>query len=179
MEENAMKRNELVDRIDRSWRELDDLASNVDDELLRAPVSDGWTVKDHLVHLAAWEESLLALLEGRDRAAAMGVPGMEDAGTEAINAAVFDQHRDQAPDQALAGFRQTHRRLLDRLAQLSDEDLSRPYSDFQPGTGEERPVGGWVAGNTFEHYAEHLSYIRPALPTGSRRIVIRETREER
>jgi uncharacterized protein (TIGR03083 family) len=163
MEEEPMTRNELVDRIERSWRELDGLAGNVDDESLEAPVADGWTVKDHLVHLAAWEESLLALLEGRDRAAAMGVTGMEEAGTEAINAAVFDQHREEAPDLALAGFRQTHRRLLDRLEQLSDEDLSLPYSHFQPGADEERPVGGWVAGNTFEHYAEHLSYIRPAL----------------
>jgi len=27
----------------------------------------GWRVKDHLTHIAAWEQSLLALLEGRDR----------------------------------------------------------------------------------------------------------------
>jgi uncharacterized protein (TIGR03083 family) len=163
MEEDAMTRKELVDRIERSWRELDDLAGTADDESLRAPVADGWTVKDHLVHLAAWEESLLALLEGRDRAAAMGAAGMEDGGADTINAAVFEQHRDEAPDNALAGFRETHRRLLERLDELSDEDLSRPYSHFQPGTEDERPVCGWVAGNTFEHYAEHLSYIRPAL----------------
>src|SRR5437660_1349857 len=113
MEEDAMTRDELVDRIERSWRELDGLAGSLDERSLQAPVADGWKVKDHLAHLAVWEESLLALLEGRDRAAAMGVPGMEDAGADAINAAVFDQRRDEAPGMALAGLRETHRRLLE------------------------------------------------------------------
>jgi hypothetical protein len=33
-------------------------------------------VKDHLAHLAAWNLSLVALLEGRDREAALGVGGV-------------------------------------------------------------------------------------------------------
>jgi uncharacterized protein (TIGR03083 family) len=156
-------RDEVVEKVEGSWRELDAIAGRLDDRSLRAPIADGWTVKDHLVHLAAWESSLLGLLEGRDRAAAMGVPGMEEAGADAINSAVFEQHRDEEPAQVLAGFRETHRRLLARLGQLGDDDLLRPYSHFQPGTDEERPVAGWIAGNTFEHYAEHLSYIRRAL----------------
>jgi hypothetical protein len=82
---------------------------------------------------------------------------------DAVNAAVFELHRGDPPEEALARFRETHGRVLERLAGLSDGDLSRPYSDFQPGSDESRPVGGWVAGNTFEHYEEHLGYIREAL----------------
>lgn len=158
-----MTRNELVDRIEGSWKEMDDLAGKAGDASLRAPVADGWTLKDHLVHVAVWEESLLALLEGRDRAAAMGAPGLDDAGTDAINAAVFEKHRDEAPSEVVSEFRETHRRLLDRLRSLSDEDLSRPYSYFQPGSDRQRPVREWIDGNTFEHYEEHLGYIRQAL----------------
>ncbi|MBJ7597511.1 MAG: hypothetical protein DLM67_02360 [Candidatus Nephthysia bennettiae] len=162
----TMTRVETLDRIERSWQALDDLAGGLDSDRLQTPVSDGWTVKDHLIHLAAWEDSLLALLESRDRAAAMGAPGLEEAGTDAINAAVHVQHRDDAPEEAVSGFRESHRRLLDRLGQLSDEDLSRPYSYYQPdadGPEEPSPVSGWIAGNTFEHYEEHLAYIRAAL----------------
>jgi hypothetical protein len=169
MDENGMTmtRDEAFDRIERSWRPLDELAGRLDSDRLQTLVSDGWwTVKDHLIHLAAWEDSLLALLDSRDRAAAMGAPGLENAGTDAINAAVQMQHRDDVPEEAVSRFRETHRRLLDRLRGLSDEDLSRPYSYYQPdadGLDDGEPVSGWVAGNTFEHYDEHLAYIRAAL----------------
>jgi uncharacterized protein (TIGR03083 family) len=167
----TMTRNEVVDRTERSWRELDDLIGGLGSAELQTPVADGWTVKDHLTHLAVWEDSLLALLEGRDRAAAMGVPGLGEAGTEAINAAVFEQHRDDTPEEALSRFRSTHRRLLDKLQELGDRDLSLPYSHFQPDADDadhQRPVVGWIEGNTFEHYEEHLAYIRASLNARAR-----------
>jgi hypothetical protein len=167
MAQDPLTRAALDERIEHSWGELDGLATSLDGRSLETQVAAGWTVKDHLLHLSAWEESLLGLLDGRDRAAAMGLPGMGGAHVDTINAAVFEQHRADSPADALARFRQTHRQLLDRLGELSDQDLSRPYSDFQPGTDDSRPVGGWIVGNTFEHYDEHLAYIRQALKAGS------------
>lgn len=169
MDQDPKTRAALMERIERSWQELDGLAASLDDSSLRLPVEDGWTVKDHLGHLSAWEESLLALLEGQDRAAAMGAPGMGEAGVDAINAVLFEQRRGDSPAEALARLRQSHKRLLDRLGELSEEDLSRPYAYFQPETDDQRPVAGWVAGNTFAHYEEHLSFIREALRRGSPR----------
>src|SRR5947199_10609402 len=122
MDENGMRmtRDKAFDRIESSWRPLDELAGRLDSDRLQTLVSDGWwTVKDHLIHLAAWEDSLLALLDSRDRAAAMGAPGLEEAGADAINAAVHTQHRDDTPEEAVSRFRETHRRLLDRLGGLS------------------------------------------------------------
>jgi hypothetical protein len=47
------------------------------------------------------------------------------------------------------------------LGKLDDADLEKPYSHYQPGDPDEkRPVVGWVAGNTYEHYAEHTNWIR-------------------
>jgi uncharacterized protein (TIGR03083 family) len=161
-----MTRDEVVDRIERSWRDLDDLVGGLGGVELQAPVADGWTVQDHLTHLAVWEDSLLALLEGRDRATAMGVPGLGENGTDAINAAVYEQHRNDAPEEALSRFRSTHRRLLDKLRELGDRDLSLPYSHFQPDADDadhQQAVIGWIEGNTFEHYEEHLAYIRDSL----------------
>ena len=43
--------------------------------------------------------------------------------------------------------------LRDALAPLTDEDLVKPYSHYQPqaaGEGDNRPVIGWITGNTFE-----------------------------
>src|SRR5207245_25524 len=79
--------------------------------------ADGWAVKDHLVHIAAWEHSLLALLEGADRRTAMGV-GREAEDTDSINAAVWSLHRSKTPEQALAYFRETHSLLMKLLATM-------------------------------------------------------------
>ena len=52
-------------------------------------------------------------------------------------------------------------RLVAVLGGLSDDDLQKPYSHYQPTDPDERrPVVGWVAGNTYEHYAEHIDWIK-------------------
>jgi len=47
---------------------------------------------------------------------------------------------------------------------MSDADLRRSYNHYQPNDprdpGDDRPVADWVAGNTYEHYAEHIRYIQ-------------------
>jgi hypothetical protein len=55
------------------------------------------------------------------------------------------------------------RGLRDALAPLTDEDLVKPYSHYQPqaaGEGDNRPVIGWIMGNTFDHVSEHLDAMR-------------------
>jgi hypothetical protein len=148
------------EKVDAAW---DDLVREVDalgPDSLTLTGPDGWAVKDHLFHVAAWELSLVALLEGRDRLAEMGVAGVAEE-TEAINEAIWRLHRDASPEEALDSFREAHRRLVAALGNLSDEDLGRPYSHFQPSDPEEKsPVVGWVAGNTYEHYAEHVAWMK-------------------
>ena len=57
-------------------------------------------------------------------------------------------------------FRESHAALMVALGKLSDADLQKPYSHFQPtDSKQKRPVIGWVAGNTYEHYAEHIGWI--------------------
>ena len=55
--------------------------------------------------------------------------------------------------------------MLDALAPLSDEDLQRPYSDFDPAAtqGADRPIIGWIVGDTYDHYDEHRGWIEELL----------------
>jgi hypothetical protein len=127
--------NAEMQPIETAWARLVELVNQVEEAggLSRAG-ADGWTVKDHLVHVAAWEHSLLALIEGHDRERAMGLTG-------AVESA---------------------------LGKLSDADLQKPYSHYQPADPDEkRPVVGWVAGNTYEHYAEHIDWINQLLSESS------------
>lgn len=154
--------NSAIEPIEAGWNRLLALVESLPPDGLRLAGPGGWAVKDHLVHLAAWELSTVALLEGLDRATEMGVPGLDD--TEEINAAVWRAHKDLTPEQALAESRHAHERLMALLGRMSDADLQRSYNHYQPKDPKEPPAGDrpaldWVAGNTYEHYAEHVDWI--------------------
>ena len=154
--------NTVVEPIETSWRELNALIDSLGLDGLSITGEDGWAVKDHLTHIAAWEYSLLALLDGTDRRSAMGI-GPEQNDTDAINAAVWSLHRDKTPEQALEYFRQTHALLMERVSAMSDAELQLPYNHYQPNDprdpNDNRPAIDWVAGNTYDHYAEHINWI--------------------
>jgi hypothetical protein len=152
---------ELLQRVQSSWEDLNALVSRLDDAALSRPGPEEWAVKDHLVHVAAWEHSLIALLEGRDREAAMGLAAGTEENTEAINHAIWQIHRETPAPEDLRYFRETHAQLRSVLAKLSTADIEKPYSHYQPGDPDEnRPVIGWIESNTYEHYDEHAGYIK-------------------
>ena len=162
--------NSVVEPIEKSWQELNAFIESLGPQGLTVTGADGWAVKDHLVHLAAWEHSLMALLEGADLRTAMGVAGVAED-IDSINAAVWSLHQSRTPEQALAYFHDTHSRLMQLLGRLSDADLQLSYNHYQPNdprdTDDDRPVRDWVAGDTYEHYAEHIAWINQIVKDSS------------
>ena len=65
---------DVVARIDQAWSELERTVKTLSEQALIG-IRDraGWAVKDHLIHLAAWEQALLAGLDGRPRHEALGI----------------------------------------------------------------------------------------------------------
>jgi hypothetical protein len=150
----------LLEQIEESWNDLFETVTKLGPGGLLRAGPDGWVVKDHLAHIAAWEHSLLGLIEGRDRVSAMGVQRPVEESTDAINAAVLKLHAGETPEQVLKYYRDSHGSLMAGLGKLSEADLQKPYGYFQPSEPDEkRPVIDWVAGNTYEHYAEHIGWI--------------------
>lgn len=160
---------ELLGRIQRSRQRLDNLISTLSEPELTEPGDEGWSIKDHLAHVATWEDSLTALLEGRDRDAAMGLPPavMETGSYDVdwINRRLFELHHAVPLPEILDAYRTAHARVLAAMTRLSDADLLRPYGFFQPGADEQRSVLHWIGGCTWEHYDEHLPWITAILDT--------------
>ena len=154
---------DVLARIDEAWIELGESIDRLGPGGLTITGADGWAVKDHLAHIGAWELLLLALLEGRERNEAMGIAVADDASTDVVNDAVWKLHRHETPAQAIGYFKDAHAKLVVGLARLKPGDLERPYSYYRPSSagqdGTDRPVMEWVAGNTFDHYAEHIAWI--------------------
>jgi len=129
---------------------------------------EGWSVKDHLAHLAIWEGSFTAILAGRDKGEALGVtpevmatPGFDEI-NEVIRARWAGASRAEVME-LLAGKR---RELLATLGGMTYDDLMKPYATYQPGSPEKTdPVAYWLAGNTWEHSDEHREWIEGLLAT--------------
>ena len=156
---------ELMGRISQSRTALEQLIGPLSDAQMTAPGGDdGWSVKDHLAHLTTWQHSLLALLEGRSRPAAVGVDAAtyEATDTDGLNAIIHERNKDRPLPDVLDDFHLTHERLLAVLAPLTDDDLHKPYSHYQPNDPPHNPdpVVYWIAGNTYGHYEEHVAAVR-------------------
>lgn len=161
----------LMQRIRESRAALEELIAALSEARLEARQGEGWAIKDHLAHIAVWERGIARLLQGKPRYEAMGVDALVRQGEDmdALNEHIFQQHARLPAAQILDTFRESHEELLAALADLSDEDLLRPYATYavqdepQPDTAARDPIVGWIAGNTFGHYDEHAETIRDSL----------------
>jgi hypothetical protein len=157
----------LLERIYHYRSILEATISSLSESQLSAPGPESWAIKDHLVHIAVWEQGVVTLLQKGDRFAAMGVADAFRQGkseTE-INDLIYRQHKDQPVQEIRRIFQASHAQMLKVLDKLSDADLNRPYSDYVPAGDPNRldPVMYWIIGNTYAHFDEHTAYIRNLL----------------
>jgi DinB superfamily len=155
---------EMLSRLDRAWEALQGTVGALSPAQLtdvRDPA--GWAVKDHLMHVAAWEDALLARLTGRPVHVALGVDEAVLAGDEdAENAAIFERHRHRPLTEVLDAVRASHRAARTSLAALGDRAVAGTLADVLPPGAEKdgSPALAWIAGNTWEHYEAHCTWIR-------------------
>jgi hypothetical protein len=165
MEQRITSKADLLAHIERDWTALHDRLDQLSEaDMTTLTNADGWTVKDHIAHLTAWERSVIFLLQGKPRHAGLGVPeavylkGSHDE----INEVIFQQQKEEPLTAVIAHFHQTHQELLDLLQPLTDTDLQKPYGHYlpdEPGEGDGPAVINFVYGNTAHHFREHLSWI--------------------
>jgi len=157
---------ELLTAIERNWNAFNGALDQLTDAQWTAPRhAQGWTVMDHISHMAAWERSVVFLLQGKDRHTGLGVDKTlyRIGDYDAINAAVRQQHRELSPAEARHALRDVHGQLLDLLQPLSDADLHKPYAHYlpnEPSADEGPPVINVIYANTAHHFAEHLRWIQ-------------------
>lgn len=155
----------LLAEIDRAWAALLAAIDRLTEAQLTIPQDDqGWMAKDHLIHLAAWERSVIFLLQGQSRHEGLGVAAsVYFNGTyDEINDVIYRQHKETPLADVLAQLRDTHQQLLTLLQPLSDDDLNKSYHHYlpdTPGDNDGPPVIDVIYGNTADHFAEHLNWI--------------------
>jgi hypothetical protein len=160
---------ELFKRITFTYDAFEALIAAHDEAALTRPLSEsGWSGKDYLAHLMVWEDSIVSLLEKKNRMEEMGLTKelVESGDFDAQNDLLYNNHKDRPYNEVLQGLRDTHQHLMNLLADLKDDDLQTPYGHYQPqeeGDYTKNPVVGWIAGDTYSHYAEHVIHLEQLL----------------
>src|SRR5690606_989482 len=147
--------------IARGWDDLQGYLATLTEAQFTQPTdAAGWTVKDHLIHLAVWEDGLRDLLSGGSQHAGMGLDAETwSQSNDRINDVIQQRHRALSLADVRRISAESHARLLAQINTLEDADLTRPYRSYDTQTDEEQPVIGWIVGNTFMHYAEHKPWM--------------------
>jgi uncharacterized protein (TIGR03083 family) len=155
---------ELMDRIHRSRQALEKVINPLGPEQLSSPgPAEGWAIKDHLAHLAAWEQFMLRhYIHDMAPHEAMGVDEetMRAADETGINDILYSRNKHRPIDEVLAEFHHSYQEVLSTLEAMSFDDLMKARFLDDP---EKRPTLTWVAGNTYGHYAEHTLWIKQLL----------------
>ena len=160
----GISKSELVGRLETSWNELIGFVVGLDEaaKSRRAAESD-WSVSDHLSHLAAWEMGIVYLLTGRPRHEGMGITAQQwdELTMDEINDEVHRAAAARSAAEAMAFLRLAHEGMLNALAEMTDADLLRDYSEYDLRESYSgRPIVGWIIGDSYDHYDEHLEYMR-------------------
>ena len=151
---------DLLRRVQQEWAALIQAIDRLTPEQMTAPGPGGWSVKDNLAHLAAWEQFMLRYHLGDEpphTVMQIDADAFERLDEDGMNAAIYARNKDLPVEDVRNALLRSHEQVIATLEQMSFEDLMKPRF---PDDAQARPVILWVIGNTYEHYQEHRQAIQ-------------------
>ena len=162
-----MDKTHLLDEMNSAYTELENILAPLDSEQLTTPgVNGDWSIKDILAHLTTWQHYLVIRLQAAVRNERPAIQGIlsEDEGTaiDKLNAGFYEENKSRPLNEVIADFRTTYRQIVEAVQALNGEDLFEPRRfAWMKGNA----LWELVAGDTYEHYQEHLQSIQEWLNT--------------
>ena len=115
------------------------------DEQMSETTIDGWAVKDHLAHLALWDDIRAAEVE-RISAGFDSAWKMTERQDEEHNATAYELRRSMSAAQARWELEQSRRRLLDAITAATPDALDQSrYGAAGLRSQHEDQHTGWIA----------------------------------
>lgn len=133
----------------------DALLAEVGEERMTQPgVAGEWSVKDIIAHVTWYEREMVGVLEAH----ALVGSDLWDLPTDQRNIPIYEENRERPLTDVLAEAQRVYRQLLELVESLAEEDLTDP-GRFEGMPTEWQP---WdiIAGNSYEHYRQHIPDIR-------------------
>jgi hypothetical protein len=139
----------MLTKLTDRYVELDGLIGQLSDaQLTQVGVTDEWTMCELLAHLTWWQERVFARMRGDPPRYRPAEEESDEAFWRRVNAIAVQGVRERSASEVLAAFRASHQQMTELIAGLTDEQVAN------------EDVIGSIAGNSFDHYEEHLPAIR-------------------
>lgn len=160
-----MDKNTLLDTIEADYMWLESLVASIPDaQLCAEPSGGGWSIKDIMAHVAAWEQICARWLAACTRGA---TPNPSERIEDWVNDRLYRENRDRSLAEVQALVRQAHQAFFQQvdllLQTLSEEDITAPHrfawTEHWPGSS----LLAVIANNSYEHYQDHTQQIRRLL----------------
>lgn len=150
-----MDKTLFISTLRKAREEWEDLLAQVSEEQRLQPGAAGkWSVKDVIAHVA-WGEREIVLVMRTHVLAGSELWNLSD---DECNEIVYQQNRDRSWHEIMNEEQQAYADLLAAAQTLSDEDLNDSHRYKQ--MPEEWVPWQLYAGNTFNHYQDHMPFIR-------------------
>jgi hypothetical protein len=150
-----MDKNTFINTLKQSRAEWEALLAQVDEEWMLQPGAAGkWSVKDVIAHVTWYEREMIPLM----RMHTLAGSELWELSNEERNEIVYQQNRDRPLQEILHEGQQAYAALLEAAQALSDADLNDPHRFKQ--MPEDWVPWQIFAGNSFEHYQDHVASLR-------------------
>ena len=154
-----MTKPELLDKIRTGYAELDQVLAPLNEAQMTTGGENGaWSIKDILAHLAAWQQRTLTRIEAALRNEKPAIPPLtSDEEIDQLNEHFYQENKHRSLSEVLSNFRTSSSQLLEAVQAAPEEVLIDPQRvPWLNG------IAVWqiVAGNTYEHIAEHMDSIQ-------------------
>ncbi len=151
-----MQREELLAQLEAVRGKVEDLLAGLSPAQMVTPgVLGGWSVKDMLAHITAWEVDALTNLGKVKRGVKPGTTRWTAAKIQAQNEQWHAEMKDRPMERVLADFRGARRQTRRLLEGMSDQEAQAPAAWLQG-----RSVVEYIDSHTSDHEAEHLEHLR-------------------
>jgi hypothetical protein len=157
-EEYLMNKTEIINALTESREIILEVIQDIPVREMETPgVIDDWSVKDILVHLTRWEAELVKLLWQMEQGSKPTTVHFDPASVDEINLIWFKASHERTLQLVMQDFLGVRSQTIRRVEALSENILNDP--NFYPWL-EKKAVWQWIADDSFEHEAEHLTQIR-------------------
>ena len=152
-----MTKDELINQIETEWANLQSSLDGLTEAQMHQPgVVGEWSIKDVLAHITAWQTRLItAMFKAEKGFTPYTTDG--DITVDQLNAQFYQEMKDRSFDQVWDDLDSSYHQILTRLGNWKEQDLFDPKR-FKWMEGQ--PFAENIAGDSYEHYAEHVAQIR-------------------
>ena len=140
----AEEKQALVEQYRQARQALLEAIDGLTDEQLSEPTLDGWSVKDHLAHLALWDDVRAAEV-ARISAGHASAWRMTDEQDDAFNEMGYQLRRPLSASQARWELDMSRQRLMDALGSATPRGLDPTlYGSSGLVSTHEQEHTGWI-----------------------------------